>query len=122
MRSLLIAIASLALVASAQAHVQLVDADPEPGSHAHIMDNAVTLEFSEQVDPALAEVSVVDDKGRNIATGIIRGNADTTLTVETRSLDRPNPYAAGHYTVTWKVVASDGHEARGTFAFHIHKH
>jgi methionine-rich copper-binding protein CopC len=122
MRSLLIALVSLAFIATAQAHVGLVTADPEPDSHDHITDNAVVLELTEQVDPALAEVSVVDEKGRNIATGVIRGAMDTTLSVETKSLDPPHAYAGGWYTVMWKVVASDGHESRGSYRFHVHRH
>ena len=71
-RSLLAAALVLTSPAAAHAHAQLQSADPRVGSVVRAAPPALTLNFSEGVEPALSSVQVTDAAGRRVDAGRLR--------------------------------------------------
>ena len=108
--SVLAALAAALLVAGpAQAHTQLIGVDPGEGATVAAGDT-VTLTFSEELLELGAEASVTDSTGTAVAATI-----DLTQTRE--AVITIPEVAGGDLTLTWRVVAGDGHPVEGTLAF-----
>jgi methionine-rich copper-binding protein CopC len=101
---------------SAQAHAVLKSSEPAAGSELQTSPSSVLLTFTEDTDPALSFVHVLNQKGTNVEMGgarAVRGNA-AALIVGVGTLPR------GVYTVSWRVVSrDDGHVTAGAFAFGV---
>ena len=101
---------------AAYAHALLRSSEPEGGSQVAKSPSAVVLSFTEDPDPSLSIVHVIDQNGNNLEKGKARAVAGhpNELTVEVGSL--PN----GVYTVNWRVLSRvDGHVTAGAFAFGV---
>ena len=101
--------------AAAQAHAQLERADPRVGSVIDAAPAAITLSFTEGIEPAFSAVEVTDSSGRRFDAGKVR-------------VDRGNPsqaqislkaLPAGRYTVRWRVLSRDAHRTEGSFTFEV---
>ncbi len=108
--------AAVALVApAAVAHAFLDHATPAVGSEVHGAPAAVTLWFTEPVEPAFSTVKVLDGRGAPIDAS--DAGADprdpSVLRVTLR------PLAPGTYRVVWHVVSVDTHVTDGDFAFTV---
>ncbi len=117
--ALVVALVSLGLlltIPSAYAHALLRTSDPADGAQLAKSPSAVVLSFTEDPDPSLSIVHVIDQNGNNVEKGKARpvpGHSDE-LTVEVGDL--PN----GVYTVSWRTVSRvDGHVTAGAFAFGV---
>lgn len=112
-RSLRVAALAVALVAlaavPASAHDQLLSTDPADGSTLDHTPAAVTLVFSEKVLDISTTVVVSGPAGDVPASVAVDGGTVTA----TLTGDQPN----GAYTVTWRIVSSDGHPVQGTFGY-----
>jgi copper transport protein len=78
--------------------------------------DAVVLTFTEQPEPTLSVIHVLDSSGRAVEAGGIRpvGGQPFELRVP---LQKPSP---GVYTVSWRTVSRvDGHVAGGAFSFGV---
>ena len=86
---------------SAQAHALLKGSEPTDGSQLQKSPSAVLLTFTEDPDPALSIVHVIDSNGNDVEKGKARAvpGAPDELIVEVGSL--PN----GVYTVSWRTVS-----------------
>lgn len=102
--------------AGAGAHAVLVEANPAPGASLERSPASVRLRFSEQTEPSVSEIRVLDPDGRAFQKGrAAPADADgSTLSVPVGEL------AKGAYTVDWRIVsADDGHATSGTYRFGV---
>lgn len=118
MRTTIIALAALAAVAAApraEAHAQLDHASPAVGSTVNPAPKAVTLSFTEAVEPKFSSIEVQDAKGAAMQRGAAQGVSGNTaqLTVALK------PLAAGTYTVKWRALSVDTHRTQGSFSFTV---
>jgi hypothetical protein len=113
-RALLALAAMLAVLAPgapARAHAQLVSTDPAKDVTLTGAPAAVTLTFSERLNPDFATIVVSDAATRRIATSAPVIDAATGTVTLTR------PLANGVHTVAYRLVSVDGHTLQGSYAF-----
>jgi methionine-rich copper-binding protein CopC len=113
MAALLILGLFLARAAPAAAHAFLDHADPRVGSTVAAAPPALTLVFTEPVEPTFSRVALTRGDGTAVATGEIVHPAPATLRVALP------PLAPGTYTVSWAVVSIDTHPTEGRFTFTV---
>jgi copper transport protein len=114
--ALLVAALSFGICAEdASAHAGLVSSDPAAGAELGAAPSAVELTFSEQPEPSLTEIEVLDEDGTPVQSGQPSSAGDPlTLGVPVPRLGR------GVYTVDYRSVSAvDGHATSGTFAFGV---
>jgi copper transport protein len=114
--AVLVALGLILMSPSAQAHAVLKSSEPAAGSELLTSPSSVLLTFTEDTDPALSFVHVLNQKGINVemdGARAVGGNA-AALIVGVGTLPR------GVYTVSWRVVSrDDGHVTAGAFAFGV---
>lgn len=93
----------------AAAHDQLLSTDPADGSTLDAAPTAVTLVFSEDVLDISTTVVVAGPAGDVPVQVVVDGSTVTA----TLTGDQPD----GAYTVTWRIVSSDGHPVQGAFGY-----
>jgi copper transport protein len=107
----------LAIVAAtagpAAAHAVLLRTDPSPQTTVKAPPDAVRLRFSEPVEVAFGAVRVFDVDGKRVDKGKI------TTDDGRREVVVPASLPGGTYTVTWRVVSTDGHAVHGGFQFYV---
>lgn len=97
------------------AHAELERADPAPDTVAPTSPPALQLWMTETIEPAFAEVVVVDPQRRPVHTTRAQVAADRLAL----TLPLP-PLPEGIYTVTWKVTSTvDGHTTRGFYSLTV---
>lgn len=100
----------------AHAHSGLESSEPADGATLEASPGVVTLTFTEEPDPSLARVQLVDQTGRLIPdtqTASVPGDP-RTIQLETGELPE------GAYTVIWRVVSRiDGHATAGLVSFGV---
>jgi methionine-rich copper-binding protein CopC len=120
MRRLLVAAlvlaASWALPVAASAHATLLSVDPHDGSTVSRRPDAVTLRFSEPVQPPVGVV-VVGPGGQRVSHG-----ASTTLGDRVTQRLVASATGAGEYTIRYQVLSTDGHVVTGTTDFTVSAH
>ena len=98
---------------AAQAHALLVSSSPAAESALSQMPRQVVVTFSENVEPRLSSLQVLDSSGR-VVSGPVHPASGSALTA---SLP---PLLGGVYTVRWRSVSSDdGHVTSGSFTFGV---
>ena len=114
----LAALAALALSApAARAHAFLDHASPAVGSAVPSAPASVMLWFTQDLEPAFANVTVTNAAGQRVDAGnpqVPPGSRDQ-LQVGLK------PLPPGTYTVSWHVVSVDTHPTEGTFTFEVGK-
>jgi methionine-rich copper-binding protein CopC len=106
--------AGLTLASAALAHV--FPQKQEPGAGATVASPArVRIIFDGPLEPAFSALTVSDASGKQVGTqkAAIDEHQPDTITLPLPSL------AAGHYTVHWIAVASDGHRTHGDYGFDV---
>ena len=112
-------IASLALlllgVSAAFAHAQLTSATPPAGGNVPAPPNEVTVNFSEQLEPAFSTVVVRDSVGKRV------DKADAHIDKGDRTIMRVSlqPLTKGIYIVEWRASTADTHRSEGAFIFRV---
>ncbi len=106
-------LAGVALVtlaaAPASAHTSLIDVQPGEGDTVR-EGTTVSLTFSDALLDLGTEISVIDSSGNPIALDVRRPEpASVAATLPA--------LAAGPVTVSWRVVAGDGHPIEGTLSY-----
>ncbi|MGB3354384.1 MAG: copper resistance CopC family protein [Mycobacterium sp.] len=101
-------------VGVAAAHTSLVGSDPVNGATVVSPLTAVVLNFSEEINPAFADVAVTSADGRNW----VSGSASVEGPRLTAALG-PDRLTDGLYTVGYRVVSADGHPVSGSYTFTI---
>ena len=110
--------AQMALIVAgpaAQAHAFLDHASPAVGSAVPVAPAAITLWFTQNLEPAFSKVTVTNREGQRVDLGNVqvRQGAPAQLQIGLR------PLPAGTYTVSWRVVSVDTHPSEGSFQFSI---
>jgi copper transport protein len=107
---------AVAWAAPAEAHALLTSSDPASGATSSTPPTEVVITFTEQPDPALSAIKVLDASGQTRADGRpqpVPGRANTLRIAVPRLPD-------GVYTVSWRTVSKvDGHLAVGSFSFGV---
>jgi methionine-rich copper-binding protein CopC len=99
----------------AQAHAQLDHSDPPVGSTISQAPPALTLYFTEAIEPAFSSVQLTDGGGRRMDNGKPRVDR-----ADPRQVQVPlKPLPPGRYTVRWRAVAVDTHTIEGNFSFEV---
>jgi copper resistance protein C len=96
---------------AAGAHTRLVGTEPDADATVTEELDTVVLIFSEPVNQTIGEVSVVAPDGTAVEEGAVR--------IDGERVEQPlaRLRVTGEYTVTFRVVASDGHPLTGEFTF-----
>jgi copper resistance protein C len=109
----LLAVALLGHPRPGDPHAFLDHADPKVGSTVGSPPSALTLTFTEGVEPAFSSIEVDDGQGKAVAVGSLEHPSAPTLRVSLPAL------TSGTYRVRWKVISEDTHETQGTFEFSV---
>ena len=97
------------------AHAFLDHASPAVGSSITAAPGAVTLWFTQELEPAFSSVTVTDQTGQRVDLGnvtVVPGHPDQ-LQVGLKTLP------PGTYMVSWQVVSVDTHRTEGSFKFAV---
>ena len=97
----------------AGAHAFLDHADPRVGSTVAASPPALTLVFTEPIEPAFSRVTLTGPGGRPVPAGPPARPAPATIAVALPAL------GPGTYTVAWSVVSIDTHATEGHFVFTV---
>ena len=107
--------AMLCMASPAFAHAFLQRASPPVGSELPVSPSAVTITYTEGVEPDFSTIEVHNAQGARVdkADPHLLGGDQTKLSV---SLPKLPP---GQYTVTWHVTSVDTHKTEGRFNFSV---
>jgi hypothetical protein len=100
---------------AALAHAYLQHASPPGGSKLSVSPPAVTIAYTEDVEPALSTIEVRNAHGVRVDKSDLHltGRGGRQLTVSLSALQ------AGRYTVIWHVTSVDTHRTDGRFEFSV---
>ena len=107
---------SVFAVPSALAHAHLKHQYPAADAAVVAAPQALTLNFSEGIEPKFSGVTVSGDKQQVVSLGKAKRaeNDATQLIVPVEQALTP-----GTYTVEWHVVSVDGHKTKGSYRFSV---
>jgi methionine-rich copper-binding protein CopC len=90
-------------------------ASPAVGSSVPTAPPAVTLWFTQDLEPAFSSVTVTNEAGQRVDLGNDRipPGSPAELQIGLKPLPR------GTYLVSWHVVSVDTHPTEGTFTFDV---
>lgn len=96
----------------AAAHAFLDRADPRVGNTVGSPPRAVTLWFTQNLEPAFSTVTVTGPAGQRVDTGKAR--------VSGNQMSVPlKPGGTGAYHVNWRALSVDTHTTNGSFTFQV---
>jgi methionine-rich copper-binding protein CopC len=101
--------------AAARAHAFLDHANPAVGSSLPTAPAAVTMWFTQQLEPAFTTATVSDKSGNRVDAG--PAQVDVNDPTELRVPLKPLP--PGTYTVSWHALSVDTHTTTGHFTFTV---
>ncbi|MGH7040108.1 MAG: copper resistance CopC family protein, partial [Stellaceae bacterium] len=96
-------------------HAFLDHASPAVGSAVPTAPPAVTLWFSQDLEPAFSSVTVMNQAGTQVDLGNVRVPPGQPAELQVGL----KPLPPGTYTVHWHVVSVDTHPTEGTFTFQV---
>jgi copper resistance protein C len=110
-----LAAAAIITAPGANAHAFLDHASPAVGSSVPNPPVAVTMWFTQQLEPAFTTATVTDKSGNDVDSGAAEVDAKdpTELHVPLK------PLPPGTYTVTWHALSVDTHTTQGHFTFEV---
>jgi len=114
-RSALLILPALVLsTANADAHAFLDHAEPRVGSSVGSAPRALSLWFTQNLEPAFSTVQVVNAAGARVDQGKARlGSEPNLLQIGLK------PLPPGTYKVYWRVLSVDTHTSEGNFSFRV---
>lgn len=119
MRNLCSALLSIALLAAwpgyVVAHAALERTQPADGALLAVSPTQVQLWFSRAIEPSFSKVQVLDQHGKEVNKGNAAVNTKDAKLLEVGVPTLP----PGVYKVVWRIVALDGHKAKGEFHFTV---
>ena len=97
------------------AHATLTRSSPADGERL-AAPTALTLEFSEGLEPAFSHMTVSASSGSpvGLTDEHVTGDGDEVL-----SASPSTPLVPGSYTIRWDVLSKDGHKTGGTRIFTV---
>ncbi len=114
-QSPLIAIIPFAFVlaaGAAHAHAFLDHAEPRVGNKVASPPHAVTLWFTQKLEPAFSGVTITNAAGQRVDVGKPRVSGNQ-MSVSLRG------GGTGTYHVNWHVLSVDTHKTNGSFTFQV---
>jgi len=111
----LASLALLAQIGAASAHAHLKTASPAPDSTVEAVPAAVSIDFTEGVEPKFSSIEVQDAAGHRVD----KGEATTAPSDNKHFSIGLNPLTPGIYKVIWHATAVDTHKTEGTFQFTV---
>lgn len=116
LRYALIALAGMLATPAALAHAHLTQQSPAANAQVTASPQALTLNFSEGVEPAFSGATLTGPQKEQIKTGkATRNEQDKTQLI----IPLVQPLETGKYTVDWHVVSVDGHKTKGQYSFSV---
>lgn len=111
-----LALTATAFSQQASAHAHLKSQYPAANASMDASPQALTLTFSEDIEPAFSGVEVLDGNQKPVP-----------LAKAERAPEQHNqmivplekPLANGHYQVNWHVLSVDGHKTNGNYSFSV---
>src|SRR5665213_2683863 len=100
--------------ATAFAHAALVRTEPAAGAKLATSPDHLRLVFSEELDPTLAQLSLVSGGG-DVTKLVVSGDPRDVYAI----VAHVSPLATGAYRVMWRIVSADGHPVEGSFVFTV---
>ncbi|MGX6607738.1 copper resistance CopC family protein [Micromonosporaceae bacterium Da 78-11] len=97
----------------AWAHAQLVSADPAKDAALAKAPAAVTLTFSERLNPDFTTIVISDAAKQRVPA------STPTIDAVAGSVKLAQPLPNGAYLVAYRVVSVDGHTVQGSYAFTV---
>ena len=115
-RAALLAAALCAVAGVAQAHPELVKADPAVRGHVSGSPRALRITFSEPLVPAFSGAELIGPSGQAVKLGkpAVDSKDKRVLIVPITARLAP-----GTYTVKWHAVSSDTHRITGSYTFMV---
>ncbi|GER22348.1 hypothetical protein NCCP1664_08450 [Zafaria cholistanensis] len=104
--------AALACAPAASAHDSVVDSTPEDGAELATSPTEATLRYSADLNKLGTVAQLKDAQGQQFG-------ADPSVSGDTLTVDFGDPLPDGDYTLTVRVVSSDGHPVDGTLEFSV---
>jgi methionine-rich copper-binding protein CopC len=99
---------------TADAHAFLVTADPAAGAVLKTPPTAVTILFTEALEPSFSSLTVSDDSGTRVDLDDAH-----TLGDGTRYAVGLKPLKPGSYKVVWHATSVDTHKTSGRYEFTV---
>lgn len=113
---ILFSLAAATFSQQALAHAHLKGQYPAADANVDASPQALTLTFSEDIEPAFSGVTVVDDNQKAVALG----EAERAPKMHNQLIvPVDKPLASGHYQVNWHVLSVDGHKTKGNYTFSV---
>ena len=112
----LAAAASLTFSQLALAHAHLQSSSPADEAQVTTSTDALTLNFSEDIEAAFSGVTLLNAEKQPVTTGKARVDAKQASRL---IIDLPQPLNAGSYQVNWHVLSVDGHKTSGHYRFSV---
>ena len=100
---------------SASAHAELVTTSPSADERLVTPPATVTLSWNEPVQTGAEQLHLISADGERVPVDVDVASTSTTTATITPS----SPLSDGSWTVSWKVVSSDGHLIGGAYAFAV---
>ncbi|WP_074013802.1 CopC domain-containing protein YobA [Candidatus Sodalis sp. SoCistrobi] len=100
----------------AEAHAHLKTQYPAANATMTDAPQALTLTFTEAVEPTFSGLTLTRNGNQQVPTGAIKtdpANAAQIIVPFTQ------PLTAGEYQVAWHVVSVDGHKTQGSYTFSV---
>lgn len=98
------------------AHAHLKVQTPAADATVSPAPQALTLSFSEGIEPGFSKVKLTGPDNQVVKTGKLqldaKDNAKATIALT-------QPLAVGKYLVDWHVVSVDGHKTKGQYSFTV---
>ena len=98
-----------------EAHAFLKDAVPSVGSTVQTSPNEVRIRFTENIEPALSSIQILDASGKEVDKRDVHLDRSDHALLHV-SLPR---LGAGTYKVVWRIVSVDTHVTNGNFTFRV---
>lgn len=114
-RALLLA-TSVAASPAVFAHAHLKHQYPAADANVTAATQALTLNFSEGIEPKFSGVKVTGSQQQTVKIGTVKRN-DNDKTQLIAPLEQA--LTPGEYTVEWHVVSVDGHKTQGSYRFSV---
>ena len=112
----MVLVSSLLVAPAALAHAHLKSQYPAANAEMDAAPQALTLNFSEGIEPAFSGIELTDDEQKIVRIGAVKRNENESSQM---IVPLEQPLVAGKYTVRWHVVSVDGHKTSGQYTFSV---
>lgn len=107
---------AVAFSPAALAHAHLKSQYPAANAHVEASPQALTLTFSEDIEPAFSGVEIIGAGQQKMPTAEVE-RAPKQHNQLIVPLEKP--LTSGSYQVDWHVLSVDGHKTKGSYTFSV---